>query len=427
MRVLWLCNIMLPVIADSLGLPASNKEGWLSGLAKWICGRSVSGQGEEITLGVCFPAQSALQGETAGISYYGFIEDTTHPERYDKALEERLAYITADFKPDIVHCFGTEYPHTLAMTRAFSAPQRTLIGIQGLCFVYADAYMADLPERIRRRTLLRDFLKRDNLIMQQKKYRMRGEYEKEALKHACHVTGRTDWDRHFTEMANPAAKYHFMNETLRAPFYGPRWSGKACEPYSIFVSQGNYPIKGLHYLLQALPEVLSEFKEAHVYVAGDEITAYTTLKEKLKISNYGKYLLELMRENQLEDAVTFLGRLDTQEMLERYLKSQVFISPSAIENSPNSVGEAMLLGMPVISSDVGGVHNMLRDGEEGLLYQAGDIHALAACICRVFSAQGYLEAVKMGEHARAHALETHDGEKNSRRLLEIYHEINLCI
>lgn len=427
MRVLWLCNIMLPVIADSLGLPASNKEGWLSGLAKWICKEPSAEQEEGITLGVCFPAQKALRGEAAGISYYGFVEDTIHPERYDKALEERLKYITEDFKPDIVHCFGTEYPHTLAMTRAFSKPQRTLIGIQGLCFVYADAYMADLPQRICRRTLLRDFLKRDNLIMQQKKYRMRGEYEKEALRGACHVTGRTDWDRYFTKLINPAASYHFMNETLRAPFYGPRWLGEACEPYSIFVSQGNYPIKGLHYLLQALPEVLLKYKEAHVYVAGDKITAYTMLKEKLKISNYGKYLLELLHQNQLEDKVTFLGRLNTEEMLERYLKSQVFLSPSAIENSPNSVGEAMLLGMPVISSDVGGVHNMLKNEEEGLLYKADDIHALAECICRVFSTQGYPEAVKMGEHARAHALETHDGEKNSRRLLEIYHEINLCI
>ena len=427
MRVLWLCNIMLQVIADSLGLPASNKEGWLSGLAKWICKEPSAELEERITLGVCFPAQKSLQGEAAGISYYGFVEDTIHPERYDKALEERLKYITEDFKPDIVHCFGTEYPHTLAMTRAFSKPQRTLIGIQGLCFVYADAYMADLPQRICRRTLLRDFLKRDNLIMQQKKYRMRGEYEKEALRGACHVTGRTDWDRYFTKLINPAASYHFMNETLRAPFYGPRWLGEACEPYSIFVSQGNYPIKGLHYLLQALPEVLLKYKEAHVYVAGDKITAYTTLKEKLKISNYGKYLLELLHQNQLEDKVTFLGRLNTEEMLERYLKSQVFLSPSAIENSPNSVGEAMLLGMPVISSDVGGVHNMLKNEEEGLLYKADDIHALAECICRVFSTQGYPEAVKMGEHARAHALETHDGEKNSRRLLEIYHEINLCI
>lgn len=427
MRVLWLCNIMLPVIADSLGLPASNKEGWLSGLAKWICKEPSAEQEDGITLGVCFPAQKALQGEAAGISYYGFAEDTMHPERYDKVLEERLKYITEDFKPDIVHCFGTEYPHTLAMTRAFSKPQRTLIGIQGLCFVYADAYMADLPQRICKRTLLRDFLKRDNLIMQQKKYRMRGEYEKEALRGACHVTGRTDWDRYFTKLINPAASYHFMNETLRAPFYGARWLGEACEPYSIFVSQGNYPIKGLHYLLQALPEVLLKYKEAHVYVAGDKITAYTTLKEKLKISNYGKYLLELLHQNQLEDKVTFLGRLNTEKMLERYLKSQVFLSPSAIENSPNSVGEAMLLGMPVISSDVGGVHNMLKNEEEGLLYKADDIHALAECICRVFSTQGYLKAVKMGEHARAHALETHDGEKNSRRLLEIYHEINLCI
>lgn len=429
MKVLWLCNIMLPVIAESLGLPSSNKEGWLSGLAA----RLYKQEDGDIELGVCFPVtDGAMQGSVAWskgkqIAYYGFTENTTCPECYDKAVEGRLKTIIEDFKPDVVHCFGTEYPHTLAMTRAFGRPERTLIGIQGLCFVYADAYMADLPERIRRRTLFRDFVKRDNLPMQQEKYRMRGEYEKEALKNTAHVTGRTDWDKKWTNEINPQAKYHFMNETLRGQFYGPIWDDDHCEKYSIFLSQGNYPIKGLHYMLWALPEILKKYPQAHVYVSGDVITGFSTIKEKIKISNYGKYLLELIRENGLEKSVTFCGRLSAEAMLERFLKSHVFVSASSIENSPNSVGEAMLLGMPVISSRVGGVHNMLTDGEEGFLYETADVKVLADHICYVFDENNKERVRSMGQKAREHALKTHDPEENYRRLTEIYHEINLCV
>lgn len=424
MKILWLCNIMLPVIAERLGMPVSNKEGWLSGLSARLCGKKK----KEVELGVCFPVTGKpIQGRAADIVYYGFPEDTLHPERYDRTVEAHFKKILEDFCPDIVHCFGTEYPHTLAMVRAFDRPSRTLIGIQGLCFVYADAYMADLPMYIQKRTLLRDFLKKDNLRQQQEKYRKRGIYEKEAIERTAHVTGRTDWDKMWTREVNPRAAYHFMNETLRELFYGPVWQLRSCERYSIFISQGNYPIKGLHYMLQALPGVLQRYPQAHVYVAGDQITRFSTLPEKIKISNYGKYLLELIHKKHLQQAVTFMGKLDAQQMLRRFLKSHVFVSPSSIENSPNSVGEAMLLGMPVVSSDVGGVHNMLVRGKEGFLYAAPDTAALTEHICHIFDERYTEETVRMGCAARAHALRTHDPEANCARLMEIYHAIYLCV
>ena len=59
MRVLWICNIMLPVIAKQLGMPYSNKEGWLSGLAE----RILDEKNSNITLGVCFPSEVKLSGK----------------------------------------------------------------------------------------------------------------------------------------------------------------------------------------------------------------------------------------------------------------------------------------------------------------------------------------------------------------------------
>ena len=72
-------------------------------------------------------------------------------------------------------------------------------------------------------------------------------------------------------------------------------------------------------------------------------------------------------------------------MCKRYLQSHVFVCPSFIENSPNSVGEAQLLGIPCIASFVGGVSDMVVDGETGLLYRFEEVEMLAAAVCRIFT------------------------------------------
>lgn len=76
------------------------------------------------------------------------------------------------------------------------------------------------------------------------------------------------------------------------------------------------------------------------------MTRYASVKEKLKIGSYGKYLRDEIVKYGLEEKVHFLGRLQAEDMCDAYLKSELFVSASALENSPNSVGEAMLLGMP---------------------------------------------------------------------------------
>lgn len=475
MRVLWVCNIILPVIAEELGMPVSNKEGWLSGLSSRIlCGTepvksgstaggtaakddtrdtgmresstrdagardsSMREAGEKMVLGVCFPISGGMEetkrvrGRLSGerLYYYGFSEDTVHEERYDAALERQMKEIIADFQPDILHCFGTEFGHTYAAVRAFAAPKRTLIGIQGICAACAEHYLDGVPEKLWRRYTFRDFVKQDNLMQQREKMRKRGEREAQALALAGHVTGRTQFDRYETQRAAPQALYHSMNETMRAGFYDGAWSYEGCEKHRVFVSQGNYPVKGLHYVLRALPILKKQYPDIRLYVAGDCIVRRggAPLMDRLKISSYGAYLKSLIREGGLEDNVFFLGQTDAAGMKEQYLKAHVFLSASTIENSPNSVGEAMLLGVPVVSSKVGGVPDMLTDGREGLLYHADHVNALAMSVTRIFEDRELAERLSAAAVERAR--KTHDAEENCRRLLEIYREIlyenNLC-
>ena len=128
----------------------------------------------------------------------------------------------------MIHVFGTEFPHALAAVRAFGKPERTLVGIQGLCYKIAEVYMAKLPEAVCGRATFRDLVRRDSLRRQQEKFFIRGEREKEVIRLAGHVTGRTAFDREGTRQVNPDAEYHPMNETMRSSFYEGCWKEEAC-------------------------------------------------------------------------------------------------------------------------------------------------------------------------------------------------------
>ena len=453
MKVLWLCNMIIPMVARQLNLDASNKEGWISGLAEVVLRKQ---QENQIELSIAFPAPKVMFPENhdickkvirignAALICYGFHEDTSQAEVYDPALEGMLKKILEDAKPDIVHCFGTEYPHTLAMCRVFPDKQRILIGLQGICALYAEAYTADLPRKVLKKVTLRDSLKKDSLMEQQQKFVKRGVMEKEAITLAGNITGRTEWDRLCTRKWNTTARYFNMNEILRPEFYEAEWKADQCIPHSIFLSQGDYPIKGLHYMLTAMPAILAKYPDATVYVAGNSIVNYSTLKQKLKISAYGKYLRKLMKEYGLTDKVKFVGKLNAEQMRARYLKSSLFVCCSTLENSPNSLGEAMLLGMPCVSADVGGIPSLFVDGEDGIMYEGFRIRKntknnssnksdedgkqLKVVSKRLANAviEMWRDPEKQAEYcrnARKHARRTHKREINYMKLMEIYAKI----
>jgi len=424
MKILWLCNIILPDVAAELNIPASNKEGWLSGICSAVAGE------QDFELHICFPMDSSHNGfrlNKNGIYYYGFYEDTAHPEKYDEGLEDRLKAICSEVKPDVVHIFGTEYPHTLAMCRVMkNEPKKLLVGIQGILYEYEKKYMADIPNRVIRRKTFRDIVRKDTLEMQRRKFELRAKNEIEAVRIAGNLTGRTPFDRAFHDEFSPDSKYYFMNETLRTIFYEGKWSEDNIEPHSVFLSQANYPIKGGHYFFEAMPAILEKYPDTKVYIAGDNITKHSSVKERIKLSSYGKYLLELIKNNNLEDKIVFVGNVNAEAIKARLLKSNVFACVSSIENSPNSLGEAMLLGVPCITADVGGISGIFNADEDGIMYRVEDAtdipKAISDAVIRLFDDREY--AMSFGKRASEHARVTHDPTVNYNRLLEIYRDIS---
>lgn len=433
MKVLWLCNIMLPAFAKENHLSYSQKEGWLTGCFDRITKEqeNKTGKKDTVELGICIPVSDSLKGcrqTIQGAVFYGFFEDTAHPEVYDEGLEGQFHAILDDFQPDLVHIFGTEYPHTLAMTRVWGKKDRLLIGIQGLCSAISEVYMAGIPYEEQEARSFRDRVRKDSLKEQQKKFELRAEHEQEALKRTQHISGRTEFDREQTAYLNPQAQYHHLNETMRPEFYGPRWDLNGVRRHSIFLSQGDYPLKGFHFLLEAMPAVVREFPDAKLYVAGNSIIGNVggrlkkrKLPEQAWITSYGKYLKKLIREGNLEDHVVMLGTLSAQEMVQQYQKSHIFVCPSVMENSANSLCEAMLLGMPVIASRVGGLPSLVENGEEGLLFSVGNVGELSEDIINLMDQDQF--ACRLGSAAHKEALVRHNPDTNYRRLLEIYHSI----
>ena len=121
-------------------------------------------------------------------------------------------------------------------------------------------------------------------------------------------------------------------------------------------------------------------------------------------------------------AVQYTGPLDAAAMRQAYLDADLFLLPSYSENSPNSLGEAMLLGLPCVASAAGGIPDMLQSGVQGMLYgAAGDDAALSAAILQVLALPDHGTA--LGTAAQIRARVTHDAAKNTAQMIEIYRKV----
>ena len=418
MRVLWISNIIFPELCIKLGKTAPVIGGWMQAGAK-----SLLAKDESIKLAVAsfYDGKELQVVKDFTIRYYLVPDKVSKSKPYDQDLEFFFSKVNDDFKPDIVHIHGSEYGHSLAYVKA-CGNKNVVVSIQGLVSFYKDYYFGGISEdAIRKNRTIRDFLRHDSLIQQQRRMAMRGLLEIELLRNVNHVIGRTSWDKSCVWAVNPKAHYYFCNETLRDGFYNSKWEYGQCHKHTIFLSQGQYPIKGLHQMVKALPLILRDYPDTKVYVAGNDFFSKVPF---WRINGYANYILKLMKELGALDKFYFLGQLTEERMVEQYIKSQIFVCPSAIENSPNSVGEAQLLGIPVVASYVGGTMDMVKDNESGFLYRFEEVSLLAERVCELFANRDL--CVKLSEQERMIATKRHDKNVNAEMLINIYNDIVSC-
>lgn len=415
MRTIWICN--MPAQAVNACLGDGNTEGnWLDHALSDLMKNDFS------VLRILYRAPSVQCGAIdPNTTFSSFLEEK--PDQYYPELEEFFSGEFQTFHPDVIHIWGTEYGHTLAAVNAAEkcgVLDRVCISIQGLCSVYAEHYIGGLPEKVVKSSTFRDFIQHDNLLAQKDFFARRGALEIMALQKVRHVIGRTPWDSFWTKKYNANRQYHFCNETLRKPFYDGKWSYEKCEKHSVFAPSCAYPIKGFHFLLEAFADVAAQYPDAKLYVTGNGYFP-KDFKSALRMQTYQVYLRRLTIRLGLKNKVHFLGKLSAEGMKQAMLNANAFVLSSVIENSPNSLGEAMLLGVPCAAADVGGVAELLKSPDEGLVFQSEDAARISEAICHIFELKQ--EAAALGKKASAHAGTTHNPEINTRTLMDIYTEI----
>ena len=116
-----------------------------------------------------------------------------------------------------------------------------------------------------------------------------------------------------------------------------------------------------------------------------------------------------------------MGNLSSKEVVEELLISNVFISASSIENSSNSICEAMIVGTPTIATEVGGTNSLIRNETDGLLCKAGNAGDMAERVRMLFNSP--MLCLKLSDNSREVAIQRHNINYIERELIELYHSI----
>lgn len=411
MKILWIVNSPFPEVSNELNLKDKAK-GWIFSSAN-----SLLEQNDNINLAVVsfYHGKKLKEIQTEKIKHYLLPEEL----RFKASADGNLYWqqIKSNFQPDVIHIHGSEYFHSYSFVKA-CGPEKVILSIQGLVSVYERYYYGNIDKKdLIRYTTPRDIVRLDTFFIKRRNMQKRGVYERLLIEKIGHIIGRTSWDRDHVWAINPKAAYHFCNETLRSSFYENKWSLQNCRKYSIFVSQAQYPIKGFHQLVKALSIVVKHYPQTKVYVAG---TNYFS-NRGIRINGYGNLINSLTNKYKISDHIEFTGFLSEEEMCRQFLNSHISVCPSAIENSPNSVGEAQILGVPCLASYAGGVPDMIEHGKTGLLHRFEEVEMLASNICRLFADDKL--ALEISENSRIVAARRHNGVQNAKDLYQIYSKI----
>ena len=396
---------------------ANVNEGWVSGILNSLM------QNEGISIILAYPVSSGnrLNMLNDKLTCLEYLYDV---KRNNSEAAKLISETICSENVDVIHIMGTEFPHSLfifEICKELGLESRVVVSIQGLVSLYEKYYHTGVPSRYCCGMTLSEWYHGFNsLNKQQKRFKERGQYEIKLLSEVQNVIGRTSWDKEAAQSYNPAVRYFHNGENLRDAFYGgQKWDISKCDKHSIFVSQAYYSLKGLHHLLGVLPKIVTEYPDLRVYVGGFNPISDTPIKR----DSYGRYLASLIRKGSLEGKIVFCGKMEEKKMLDRYLKCHVFVSPSNIENSSNSIGEALILGVPLVASDSGGTGSIVNDGIDGLLYPLTKPELMADHILRVFNDDSL--ALELSRNAVIRGRMIHDRDKNTSDLLNIYREITL--
>ncbi len=355
-----------------------------------------------------------------GITYvpmpveYSFVERQrlkwTWKVNAEKLLPQMKAVVDK-FKPDLIHVFGTEWPFGLVATQV-NIP--VVIHIQGAIVPYNNAlyppgYNSHSVKdsfpwwRIRSR-LYYDL----NLRKEQSRKRI----EETIWKTVENYMGRTEWDWRLSAIMHPGRRYFHVDEAIRSSFMEPDtelWHFPSGKKTRLITTGCSNFWKGPDMLLKTA-RILTESGFDFEWNVAGRLPA--ELKKTVEIHEGATFE---------ENHVSFLGFVAPDDLRELLCDSTLYVHTAYIENSPNSICEAQLLGVPVISTNVGGISSLLTSGVDGVLVPANDPWQMASTILDIAHNAKCLLA--FSEASREKALIRHNNNNIIRDLLSCYHAL----
>jgi glycogen(starch) synthase len=172
--------------------------------------------------------------------------------------------------------------------------------------------------------------------------------------------------------------------------------------------------KGITYLIEAIPKVVSQFKNVEFVIIGDDtdtakggISVLTQLKDTLKRSGCA-------------DHVTFIDRVVLTALPSYYRSADISIVPSVYDNSPYTALEAMSCGRPVIGTSGGGTKEYVVHGQSGLIIEPRDADAIAEALLQLLNNPA--ERERLAQNARKRAVENFDRKAVAAQTVKIYEQ-----
>ena len=417
MRILWFTNSSACYRSVSVSASGYCGGGWMSSLQQELV------KSPDVRLGICFCRDGEPEKEEQdGVVYYPVpnhrkalkdkikdllnFRDETRDEVLWPHYVGRFKRVIEDFKPDVIEVFGSELYAGLGALAAKELNVPCALHLQGLLSLSIYIY---LPPGMSKWTYISSGqgLKGKFANYLYLSYWHRSVHrEKNILKAVPHVLGRTDWDCHAMAVLNPKALYHYGGEILRDIFYEAKTRSVPKRP--VIMTTISFPTyKGFDVVLKVANILKNEMH----------------LDFEWKVfGNVNPHLFEAQTGLSHEDLnIRLCGVATAEQLRDVLLSSTMYFHPSYVENSSNSVGEAQLVGVPVVASRVGGTDSMVEHGKTGFLYPVTDPYIAAYYIERLVTDAN--ENLSIGKAAREVALVRHDRQTIVAELLKTYESI----
>jgi glycosyltransferase involved in cell wall biosynthesis len=312
--------------------------------------------------------------------------------------------------PDIIHVHGTE--DNFGLVQEYTR-KPVVISIQGILTPYSQKYYSGIPEPVAS--------KYENMIskltalssgIQYERFIRNSIREQSILKNSRYLIGRTRWDRQVTTVLAPQSHYYTANEMLRPVFYTTVWNkARFNDPLEIVTTSSDSLYKGFETIVNTA-QILRQHGKLNFRWKVIGLSADSSIV---------RIVTRWKKVNPMHLNIELLGSKNQEEIAKILSLSDIYCQVSHIENSPNSLCEAMMIGVPSIASGCGGTTSMLEDGREGFLFQEGDAYSLAGLILNVES--NFLRASEMAAAAKKAAELRHEKAAVLSQVIKIYRTI----